>query len=94
MTEWIATTKSGRTYESVEGGIRVSGEGYFPQPVIRSISDANQIVTLDNRIDWDKLNALPAVARPVVGEYLYISTVGDAGWRISTRIVSVEDVER
>lgn len=85
MTDWIATTKSGRTYESVRGGVRVSGEGYYPQPTMRSFPES------DTPGDWDELYARPEVYRPVVGERFFISTFGDAGWRISTPIVSVED---
>lgn len=92
MSEWIATTRSGRTYESVNGGVRVSGEGYFPQPAMRSFADAREVGTSDGRIDWEKLRSLPLVDRPVVGEHFFISSFGDAGWRISTPIVSVEDV--
>lgn len=88
MTEWIATTASGRTYESVNSGVRVSGEGYYHQPTMRSFPES-----MLPGMDWDKLYALPLVDRPVVGERFFISTFGDAGWRISTTIVSVEDVE-
>lgn len=91
MRNWIATTKSGRTYESVNGGIRVSGEGYFPQPEIRTFPpDAIPGVSTSNgRIDWRKLDALPLTTVPVVGHHLYISTFGDAGWRISTPVESI-----
>lgn len=95
MTGWIATTKSGRTYESKKGGVLVSGEGYFPRPTLRSFPESMipELSTAEGRINWDKLYALPEVNRPVVGERFLISTFGDAGWRISTEIVNVEDAE-
>lgn len=91
MRNWIATTTSGRTYESIDGGITVSGDGYFPQPEVRTFppSALPGLATPDGHIDWGKLNALPRVEAPVVGHHLYIRSFGDAGWRISTTVQSV-----
>lgn len=91
---WKATTKSGRVYEEHNGGVRVSGQGYFPQPTMRSFpsSSIDDLSTPEGKIDWEKINALPKVERPVEGEHFYISCFGDAGWRISTPIKTVEDV--
>lgn len=93
MTEWIAKTKSCRTYESTSSGVQVSGYRYFHQPTMRSfhVSMIPELTHEDGRIDWTKINSLPLVDRPIEGEHFYIATHGDAGWRISTPIVSVED---
>ena len=90
---WIATTKSGRTYEEVPGGVMVSKEGFFSQPELRTFpfKDVKDLTKEDGYIDWDKMRALPLVTRPVVGELLYISTYRKAMWRISTEIISVEE---
>lgn len=91
---WRATTNSGRIYEEHGSGVRVSGEGFFPQPDMRSFpsSAIKDLSTPEGKIDWQKMRELPLVDRPVVGEHFYISTFGDAGWRISTPIKTVEDV--
>lgn len=85
MSNWIATTESGRTYTSKGSGILVSGDGYYHNPVIRVV-DRNEVSS------WDDLLALPLVDEPVVGKSLFILTYGDSGWRLSTDIVSVEHV--
>lgn len=94
MSDWIAKTVSGRTYESTLFGVIVSGKGYFPSPAMRSFSpdQVKELFTEEGRVDWSKMNALPLVDRPVVGEHFYLYSFGDAGWRISTLIASVEDV--
>ena len=86
MTEWRAVTESGRIYESVGNGegIRVSGDRYYHSPVVKSLPGAANI-------DWALAHSLPEVERPVIGERLLIYSFG-GDWRVSTRIVEVEDV--
>lgn len=87
MTDWIAKTQTGRTYSRLGGDIRVEGDGYFHNAVLRSLPPA---LVEDAPWTLGMLNNLPMVDRPVVGERLYVLSE-DADWRISTPIVSVED---
>lgn len=81
MSNWRAVTESGSIYESIDGHVRANGE-YFHSVVMKNV--------MISRLDWDKIHALPEADLPRVGQRIYISTFGDAGWRISTPVVSLE----
>lgn len=97
MTNWIATTESGRTYVSADGCVTISSLGeHFHNAELRSFpqSMVDKLYADVNSDDvWAALNALPQVTAPVVGERLYIRTFGDAGWRISRVIAKIEWVD-
>jgi len=86
---WRAVTESGRVYETVSGGVKVSGEGYFHNADVKVVN-REDLYGMESRGIWEHLHNLPRADLPEVGKSLYIDTYGDAGWRISTDIVSVE----
>lgn len=87
---WKAVTESGRVYEKVGSGVKVTGYGYFHNADVH-IVDREALLDAVTTMEefWEHLRALPRASTPEVGKSLFIFTSGDAGWRLSTNIVSV-----
>lgn len=90
---WRAVTESGRVYESCGSGARVSGEGYFPNATIRVIDRDELLERMGEAEIWDYVYSQPPAPVPEEGKSLFLFTMGDAGWRLSTNIVSLEITE-
>lgn len=87
---WRAVTESGRVYEQVRRGVKVQGESYFHNARV-SVVDREHLPELEGAEEtWAYLLNLPHAEFPEVGKSLFIFTHGDAGWRLSTAIESVE----
>lgn len=88
---WRATTASGRVYEHVGRGIKISGAAgeYFPNWTL-TVFSYDDVPGSGSIIET--LRHLPSSDRPEVGKHMFINSSGGIGWRISTRVVRVEDV--
>jgi hypothetical protein len=89
MGKWKATTKSGTVYQYENGFVRIipkDGPEYTIKPWVMRAS--NWLVKIE--LPWIAPNAWDDVHRPIVGSHLYVASRDE--WRISTTIVSVEDL--
>ena len=88
--EWEAVTKSGTKYRYQGGRIRiipVDGRPHTISPIALRASVSNEAELM---VPWIRPEQWMDVTRPVIGRRLYVC--GTEEWRISTAIVSVEDM--
>jgi hypothetical protein len=93
MDKWKATTESGTTYEMRDGIVKVvpkDGAGYSIQvwkmQAATKVGDKYHALGLP----WSDPTSWEDSTRPVMGRRMYVQ--GKDEWRISTPIVSVEDL--
>lgn len=89
---WRAVTESGRVYESVSSGVKVSGDGYFHNPTLKVVDRGDLPSTGRTPEFWGHIRSLPGTDTPEVGKSVFLVTMSGA-WRLSTRIESVEFLE-
>lgn len=89
---WKALTESGTLYDlDLRSGwvhIKPSGDGHV---TMFRIWDFKNIPNDLLKLDWEIVRALPVSEVPVVGQRMYVA--GKDDWRLSTPVVSIEEVE-
>jgi hypothetical protein len=87
MSDWVATTKTGTTYRYCDGVMLITSGRDGSYAIKPHELQAARTPTV---LPWQDGSSWQPTDRPRVGERLYVGGLRD--WRISTEIVSVEEL--
>jgi hypothetical protein len=85
--DFRAVTKSGAVYERKDGNLFVKGR-YFHNGEIRCVPSS--FFDGMNSIPHELLHGQPLVDVPIIGQHIYALAFSE--WRLSTPVVSVEEI--